>query len=238
VHAVELPYLLIAGVLLAVAAVVWRVRLPDLGQETRRVARAERATHSLWRHRNLVFGVPAICLYLVAEIGIGSTLVNFISLPDVGAMSHADAAHYLSLFWGGAMLGRFMGAFALRWLPADRLLAIVSVGALVLALVAITMHGRLAMWSLIGVGLFHSVMFPTIFTLGIKGLGPLTEEGSGLLIMAIAGGALSALQGVLADHVGLQLSYLLPSGCYVYVLFYALRGSRPTEAIVDEYLLL
>jgi FHS family L-fucose permease-like MFS transporter len=236
VQAVELPYLLIAGVLLVLAAVVWRVRLPDLGKETRRAARAERATQSLWRHRNLVFGVPAICLYLVAEIGIGSTLVNFISLPDIGAMSHADAAHYLSLFWGGAMVGRFMGAFVLRWLPAERLLASVSIGALVLALMAITTHGHLAMWSLIGIGLFHSVMFPTIFTLGIQGLGPLTEEGSGLLIMAIAGGALSALQGVLADHVGLQLSYLLPSACYAYVLFYSLWGSRPATGIVEKHL--
>src|SRR5262249_26534654 len=87
-------------------------------------------------------------------------------------------------------------------------------------------NGPLAMWSLIAVGLCHSVMFPTIFTLGIKDLGPLTEEGSGLLIMAIAGGALSALQGVIADHVGLQLSYLLPAACYVYVLFYAVWGSR------------
>ena len=86
------------------------------------------------------------------------------------------------------------------------------------------------------VGLCHSVMFPTIFTLGIRGLGPLTEEGSGLLIMAIAGGALSALQGVIADHVGLQLSYLLPAACYVYVLFYALWGSRVREVLPKEEL--
>ncbi|HEY6453511.1 MAG TPA: sugar MFS transporter [Steroidobacteraceae bacterium] len=231
VRVVELPYLLIAAVLLLLAAAVWRVRLPDLGKETRRAARAERAQRSLWRHRNLVFGVPAIALYLVSEIGIGSTLVNFISLPSIGAMSHADAAHYLSLFWGGAMAGRFLGAFVLRWVRADHLLAGVSIGALVLASIAIGAHGHLAMWSLIAVGLCHSVMFPTIFTLGIKGLGPLTEEGSGLLIMAIAGGALSAVQGVLADRVGLQLSYLLPAACYVYVLFYAVWGSRTTGAL-------
>lgn len=236
VQAVQLPYLLIAAVLVALAVLVWRVRLPDLGQESRRAARAERAKHSLWRHRNLVFGVPAICLYLLCEIGIGSTLVNFISMPNIGNMSHAEAARYLSLFWGGAMVGRFAGAALLRWIAPDRLLASVTLGALVLVLVAIFGGGSVAMWSLIAIGLCHSVMFPTIFTLGIRGLGPLTEEGSGLLIMAIAGGALSALQGVLADHIGLQLSYLMPAVCYVYVLGYALWGCRPTEELQAERL--
>jgi FHS family L-fucose permease-like MFS transporter len=235
-RAVELPYLLVAGVLLLLALGVWLVRLPDVGKESRRAARAERAAQSLWGHRNLILGVPAICLYLLCEIGIGSTLVNFISMPEIGAMSHAESAHYLTFFWGGAMVGRFLGAVILRWVPADRLLAAVSSGALLLVLMAIATQGHLAMWCLIAVGLFHSVMFPTIFTLGIKGLGPLTEEGSGLLIMAIAGGALSALQGVLADHVGLQLSYLLPALCYVYLVFYALWGSRPAQVLRAEQL--
>jgi len=235
VQAVQLPYLLIAGVLIALALLVWRVRLPDLGQDSRRAVQAERAKHSLWRHRNLVFGVPAICLYLLCEIGIGSTLVNFISLPKIGNMSHADAASYLSLFWGGAMVGRFAGALLLRWIAPERMLAAVSLGALVLVLIAITNSGALAMWSLIAIGLCHSVMFPTIFTLGVRGLGPLTEEGSGLLIMAIAGGAFSALQGVLADRIGLQLSYVLPAVCYIYVLGYALWGCR-TEELQPENL--
>jgi FHS family L-fucose permease-like MFS transporter len=233
-HAVELPYLLIAGVLLLLALLVWRVRLPDLGAATRRAARAERAKHSLWRHRNLVWGVPAIAIYLIAEIGVGSTLVSFISLPRIGSMSHAEAARYLSLFWGGAMAGRFIGAYLLRSMRADRLLAGVSVGALVLAAFTIGSSGRLAMWSVIAIGLCHSVMFPTIFTLAIEGLGPLTEEGSGLLIMAIAGGALSELQGVIADHFGLQLSYLLPAACYVYVLFYALWGAKPDPSVAER----
>jgi FHS family L-fucose permease-like MFS transporter len=236
VQAVEVPYLIIAGVLVALAALLWRVRLPDLGKETRRAARAERSKHSLWQHRNLVLGVPAICLYLVAEIGIGSTLVNFISLPNVGAMSHASASGYVSIFWGGAMAGRFAGALLLRWVAPERMLASVSIGALVLAVIAIAADGHLSMWCLIAVGLCHSIMFPTIFTLGIRGLGPLTEEGSGLLIMAIAGGALSALQGVIADRIGLQLSYLLPAACYVYVLFYALWGAKATAVLQDERL--
>jgi FHS family L-fucose permease-like MFS transporter len=236
IHTVELPYVLIAVVLLALAMLVWRVRLPDLGKETRRAARAERAKHSLWRHRNLVFGVPAIVLYMICEIGIGSTLVNFISRPEIGGMTHEQAGKYTVLYWGGAMVGRFVGAWLLRWIPPGRLLAAVSIGALALAGVAITSSGHLAMWCLIAVGLCHSIMFPTIFTLGIRGLGPLTEEGSGLLIMAIAGGALAELQGKLADHIGLQLSYLLPWASYLFILFYAVWGCRPTGALHDEQL--
>ncbi len=232
-QAVQLPYVLIAVVLLALAVLIWRVRLPDLAKENRRAAREERKHQSLWKHRNLVLGIPAIFIYLIAEIGIGSTLVSFISLPDIGAMSHTEASGYLAIFWGGAMVGRFIGAFAMRWLGPEKLLAGVSIGAFVLTTGAILSHGPLAMWCLIAVGLCHSVMFPTIFTLGIKGLGPLTEEGSGLLIMAIAGGALAALQGVIADRVGLQLSYLLPVACYVYILFYAVWGSR-TQLVLEE----
>ena len=235
-RAVELPYVLIAVVLIALALLVWRVRMPDLAAENRRAAREERKRQSLWHHRNLVFGVPAIFIYLIAEIGIGSTLVNFISLPQIGAMSHAEAANYVALFWGGAMVGRFLGAFIMRRVSGERVLTAVSVGALVLTLVAVAAKGPVAMWCLIAVGLCHSVMFPTIFTLGIKGLGALTAEGSGLLIMAIAGGALSYFQGVLADHVGLQLSYLLPAACYVYVLFYAVWGSRVRETLPKEEL--
>ena len=236
IHTVELPYVLIAVVLLALALLVWRVRLPDLGKETRRAARAERAKHSLRRHRNLVFGVPAIVLYMICEIGIGSTLVNFISRPEIGGMTHEQAANYVMLYWGGAMTGRFVGAWLLRWISPGRLLAAVSIGALALAGIAITSSGHLAMWSLIAVGLCHSIMFPTIFTLGIRGLGPLTEEGSGLLIMAIAGGALAELQGTIADHIGLQLSYVLPWACYLFILFYAIWGCRPTGALDDEQL--
>ncbi|MFZ0498703.1 MAG: sugar MFS transporter [Steroidobacteraceae bacterium] len=234
IHTVELPYVLIAAVLLALAWLVWRVRLPDLGKETRRAARTERATHSLWRHRNLVFGVAAIAIYMICEIGVGSTLVNFISRPDIGAMTHKQAGTYTVLYWGGAMTGRFVGAWLLRWISPGRLLAAASIGALALAGIAITSSGHLAMWCLIAVGLCHSIMFPTIFTLGIRGLGPLTEEGSGLLIMAIAGGALAEFQGKLADHIGLQLSYLMPWACYLFILFYAVWGCRPTGAVHDE----
>jgi FHS family L-fucose permease-like MFS transporter len=228
---VELPYLAIAVVLVAIALIIWKIRLPDISSETRREAKALRQTRSLWKHRNLVLGVPAIFIYLIAEIGVGSLLVNYISLPSIGNMSHAEAtSSYLFLFWGGAMVGRFAGAGLMQKYRPEILLALVSIAAFALVITSVLTTGHLAMWTIILVGLCNSIMFPTIFTLGIKGLGPLTEEASGLLIMAIAGGALSDLQGVIADHYSLQISFLLPAACYLYVLFYALWGSKPTHA--------
>jgi FHS family L-fucose permease-like MFS transporter len=233
-QAVQLPYLIVAVVLIVLAFVIARYRLPDMGSATRRLAAAERKGLSLWRHRNLVFGVPAIFIYLIAEIGVGNLFINFVSQPDIGNLTHEQASHYLFLLWGGMMVGRFIGSFLMRSIDAGLVLAGASLGALVVMLIATFGTGPVAMWALISVGLFHSIMFPTIFTLGIKGLGPLTEEGSGLLIMAIAGGALVFVQGQIADAYDLQTSFLLTAACEVYVLFYALWGSRVTDALPDE----
>ncbi len=235
-HSVVLPYILIALVLAGLAIVIARFALPDFAPESRRASLAERKTQSLWKHRNLVFGIPAIFIYLIAEIGVANLFINFVSQPDIGNLTHADAAHYLFLLWGGMMVGRFAGSALMRRVRPETVLAAASVAAFLVMIVATFTTGHLAMWSLISVGLFHSIMFPTIFTLGIKGLGPLTEEGSGLLIMAIAGGALVIAQGWLADHVGLQRSFLLPAACELYVLFYAVWGSRATHAEVDPTL--
>jgi FHS family L-fucose permease-like MFS transporter len=232
-HSVILPYVLVALVLVALAVVIARFPLPAIGQSTQRATRRERASLSLWAHRNLVFGVPAIFIYLIAEIGVANLFINFVSQPDIAAINHEQASRYLALLWGGMMVGRFLGSFLMRRIAPERVLAAFSVGAFVVMLVTTFASGPLAMWSLILVGLFHSIMFPTIFSLGIRGLGPLTEEGSGLLIMAIAGGALVVVQGWLADEYGLQWSFLLTAACELYVLFYALWGSRPTHALPD-----
>jgi FHS family L-fucose permease-like MFS transporter len=227
-QAVQLPYLIVAGVLVLLAVVIARSPLPAMGQATSRVAREERRNHSLWRHRNLVLGVPAIFIYLIAEIGVGNLFINFVSQPDIGNLTHEQASRYLFLLWGGMFVGRFVGSFLMQRIAPELLLAAVSVGAFVVMVIAAVTSGPVAMWALISVALFHSIMFPTIFTLGIRGLGPLTEEGSGLLIMAIAGGALVFVQGILADAYGLQASFWLTAVCELYVLFYALWGARPT----------
>ena len=228
-QAVQLPYLIVAGVLVLLALVIARFPLPAMGQATSRVAREERRNHSLWRHRNLVLGVPAIFIYLIAEIGVGNLFINFVSQPDIGNLTHEQASRYLFLLWGGMFVGRFIGSFAMQRIAPERLLAGASIGAFAVMAVAAAASGPLAMWALISVGLFHSIMFPTIFTLGIRGLGPLTEEGSGLLIMAIAGGALVFVQGILADAYGLQASFWLTAICELYVLFYALWGAKPVD---------
>jgi FHS family L-fucose permease-like MFS transporter len=235
-QATQLPYALVAAVLVVLALIIGRAQLPAMGSATGRANVAERKRLSLWRHRNLVFGIPAIFIYLIAEIGVANLFISFVSGPRIGNMTHATAANYLILLWGGMMVGRFAGAFIMRRLPANRVLAGFAGAAFVVMLGAASLHGPIAMWALILVGLAHSIMFPTIFALGIKGLGPLTEEGSGLLITAIAGGSLVVVQGWLADHYGLQNSFYLTAACELYVLFYALWGSRVTAALPPERL--
>ena len=230
-HSVILPYGLVAAVLVVLAIVIARFPLPAMGNATSRVAKEERRQHSLWKHRNLVFGVPAIFIYLIAEIGVANLFVNFVSQPQIANLTHEAAGRYLTFLWGGMMVGRFVGSAIMQRVRAETVLAAVSVGAFVVMMITVFAHGPVAMWSLILVGLFHSIMFPTIFTLGIKGLGPLTEEGSGLLIMAIAGGALVIVQGWLADRFGLQWSFLLTAACELYILFYALWGAKPTGQV-------
>jgi FHS family L-fucose permease-like MFS transporter len=235
-QAVQLPYLIVAVVLVVLSLLIARYKLPDIATTARRLAAAARKQHSLWRHRNLVFGAPAIFIYLIAEIGVSNLFINFVSAPEIGDLTHERASHYLFLLWGGMMLGRFIGSYVMRAVSADRVLGVASVGAFIVMMVAMLSHGSIAMWALVSVGLFHSIMFPTIFTLGIRGLGPLTEEGAGILIMAIAGGALVVVQGSIADRFGLQRSFAVTVICEIYVLFYALWGSKPTHALADEQL--
>jgi FHS family L-fucose permease-like MFS transporter len=235
-QATQLPYILVAVVLAIIAVIIGRANLPTLGEDTRRANAQERKHLSLWSHRNLVLGCVGIFIYLIAEIGVANLFINFVSQPDVANITHSQAANYLVLLWGGMMVGRFAGAFIMRKLPADKTLAAFALFAMIMMIGAATLHGPIAMWALILVGLGHSIMFPTIFALGIKGLGPLTEEGSGLLIMAIAGGALVVVQGWLADTVGLQNSFWLTVACEAYVIFYAFWGSKPTHALPDEQL--
>jgi FHS family L-fucose permease-like MFS transporter len=225
---------MVAVVLVIIAVIIARANLPTLGEDTRRANAEERKKLSLWKHRNLVFGIPAIFIYLIAEIGVANLFINFAILPDIAGITPAEAANYLVLMWGGMMVGRFAGAFIMRAFPANKVLAVYAAAAFMVMIGAATLHGPVAMWCLILVGLCHSIMFPAIFAMGIKGLGPLTEEGSGLLIMAIAGGALVVVQGWLADMYGLQNSFWLTVACEVYVLWYALWGSKPTNALPPE----
>ena len=165
-----------------------------------------------------------------AEVSIGSFLVNYFGLPEIAGLAAITAAGFVSFYWGGAMVGRFLGAGLLRRFRAGNLLAICAIIAATLVTVSMLANGRTAMWSILAVGLFNSIMFPTIFSLGVAELGPLTGNGSGLLNMAIVGGAiLPVIQGAIADRIGLHHAFLLPVICYLFILFYGLSGSKPNS---------
>ncbi|HXG81819.1 MAG TPA: sugar MFS transporter [Sphingomicrobium sp.] len=235
-EATQLPYLIVAGVLAVLAVMIARAKLPELGEATRRIAAEQRKHLSLWNHRNLVFGCVAIAACVWAEISVGSLFINFASQPTVANITHEQAAFYLTFFWGGMMVGRFAGAFIMQKIAAEKVLAVFALGGIASSLVATLAQGPIAMHGLIAVGLFTSIMFPTIFALAIRGLGPLTEEGSGWLILFIAGGGLVVLNGQVADEFGLNWAFLITALCELYVLFYALWGSKPTNALPPERL--
>jgi len=223
--AVRGPYLGLAAALLAIAVVLMLVRLPKVGADIQTQAAPD--TPPAWRHRHLVLGVLAIFVYVGAEVSIGSFLVSVMSAPDVAGLSGSDAGHMLALYWGGAMVGRFLGAWAMQRMSAARLMTGCALGAVVLLTVAMLAGGHLTMWALLAIGLCNAIMFPTIFSLALERLGPRTEQGSGLLCMAIVGGALVPLiQGALADSHGLMASFTVPLVCYVYIAYYAARGHR------------
>jgi len=225
-QATELPYLIVGVVLAILTIVIARAKLPALGAATQRASADARKGMSLWRHPNLILGCIGIFVYVLAEIGVGNLFINFASQPSIANITHEKAAFFLTFVWGGMMVGRFAGAWIMRYIAPEKVLAVFAVGALVGALVASLVTGPMAMYALIVVGLFHSIMFPTIFALAIRGLGPLTEEGSGLLIMSIAGGALVFIQGNIADAYGIQPAFLVTAACELYVLYYALWGYR------------
>lgn len=225
-QSVQVPYLWLAGGMIALAAFVLLMRIPPQREATDAGDRHHTFTEAL-RHRRLRWGVLAIFLYVGAEVSIGSFLINYISSPGTGGLDEATASRYLSLYWGGAMIGRFIGAALLTRVDARRLLTLFAVVAC--ALLATTMASKdgVAMWSVLAIGLFNSIMFPTIFTTAIERLGALTSRASSLLVMAIVGGAIvPLLQGVLADRIGIQLAFVLPLACYAYIAWYGLRGSR------------
>ncbi|MFZ0520845.1 MAG: sugar MFS transporter [Candidatus Acidiferrales bacterium] len=224
---VKLPYLFIGLLLLALAGAIAIAKLPAIPEAERHSSKI--AAKSVLKYRQLVLGAVAIFVYVGAEVSIGSFLVNYFSQPDIGNINEQTAARFVSFYWGGAMVGRFLGSAILRRVRTEKMLAIAAFAACILVCASMLTFGHVAMWAMILVGFFNSIMFPSIFTLGIAKLGPLTGDGSGILVMAIVGGAiLPVAQGWLADHLGIHHAFILPVLCYLYIAYYALHGSRPT----------
>lgn len=297
---VKMPYVGLGIALVLLAIAIGSFKLPKIEHAQRKVG--ESVNDSIWKHPNLIFGAIAIFVYVGAEVSIGSFLVNYFHEPEIGGLAEKVAASFVAFYWGGAMLGRFIGSNLLggakaaymslvtaisialillsypiqnhmppgyepgspnlTWLAwllvAGRpLLTLVAIATATIALfaalrggrttaktglllglcaistsvlVAVSMlsNGHMAMWSIILVGFFNSIMFPSIFTLGVAELGPLTGDGSGVLIMAIVGGAIiPVMQGAIADRIGIHHAFFLPVICYLYILFFALSGSKP-----------
>lgn len=223
---VKIPYLELTAVLVVVAVILALIKLPTIS------VIEEDAEHpgTLWdtlKVPHLALGSLGIFLYVGAEVAIGSYLVNYMMEPDIAGYTSVVAAGFVSYYWGGAMIGRFIGSGLLQAIPANRLLAINAACAAVLAMVGFFSYGAIAMWSVLAIGLFNSIMFPNIFTLGISQLGHLTSRGSSLLIMAIVGGAIvPAIMGRAADLFGIHHSLFIPALCYLYIIYYGLSGYR------------
>ncbi|HWW18403.1 MAG TPA: sugar MFS transporter [Candidatus Saccharimonadales bacterium] len=224
---VKMPYTVICVALVLLAVVIGTFKLPKIDHAEHR----EGVNDSIWKHPNLILGAVGIFTYVGAEVSIGSFLVNFFGLPEIAGFSAKTAAGFVSFYWAGAMIGRFLGAGLLRRIKPGNLLGLCAICAATLLSASMILGGHTAMWSILSVGLFNSIMFPTIFSLGVAELGPLTGSGSGILTMAIVGGAvLPVIQGVIADRVGIHHAFFLPLLCYLYILFYGLSGSRPNSA--------
>jgi MFS transporter, FHS family, L-fucose permease len=228
-ESVQLPYLILAGMLLILAAIFAYIKLPtvEYAQDSKE---NQNISGSAWQYRHLVLGAIGIFVYVGAEVAIGSFLVSFLNDPNIAGLEESHAAKYIAYFWGGAMVGRFIGAAVMQKLPAGKVLAFSAMVAVIFIASAMMTSGHIAMWSILLVGLCNSIMFPTIFSLAITGLGKHTSQGSGILCLAIVGGAIIPLiQGVLADNMGLQNSFFLPIMCYLFIVFYGLSGSKPVS---------
>ncbi len=231
---VQSTYIWLAVALFVIAGIFAVIKLPQLeaGNVDPETGREEEAHSSAWGYRHLKLGALGIFLYVGAEVSIGSFLVNYLGQPYIGGLPEAVAAKYVSFYWGGAMIGRFLGSGIQRLVNPGKLLGFNAFATVALLAVTMTTTGSVAMWSILLIGLFNSIMFPTIFSLGIAGLGSHTGKGSGILCMAIVGGALvPVLQGVLADSIGIHHAFILPLLCYLYIAYYGLSGHKPELAL-------
>lgn len=235
-QSVQTPYLGLALTLVIIAVLMGIFKFPRIVASSAQSSAEGGTNHdhvhqSAWKYRHVILGAVAIFVYVGGEVAIGSFLVNFLGQPTIGNLTPEVAGQYVSFYWGGAMIGRFIGSVVMRYIKPGKVLAFHALAAIALVLVAMTTSGSVAMWAILSVGLFNSIMFPTIFTMGVAGLGKHTGQGSGILAMAIVGGALiPVVQGVVADSIGIQMAFFIPVLCYVYIAFYGWKGHIPSYA--------
>ncbi|MEQ1620918.1 MAG: L-fucose:H+ symporter permease [Methylococcales bacterium] len=226
--AVQNPYLLLASVLFVMAAIFAVLKLPNIKTDSVDVAEhAEDDAASAWHYPHLVLGAIAIFAYVGGEVSIGSFLVSFLGEPAIAGLPEQEAGKYVSFYWGGAMVGRFAGAVVMQKVHPGKVLAFNALLAAGLVLATMLGSGILAMVTILAIGLCNSIMFPTIFSLALQGLGKHAGQGSGILCAAIVGGAILPLvQGAVADHLGIQHAFFIPLLCYLYISFYGYYSYR------------
>lgn len=226
---VQTPYLVITAILLLLAGLLALVKLDNREHLTVDMRPIAGFGGSIWKEKWLLLGAIGIFVYVGAEVSIGSFLIGYFEQPQIGGLTAIAAATYVSYYWGGTMVGRFIGSAILQKVRTGTLLGLFAVIACALVLASMFSTGHIAMWTIIAVGLFNSIMFPSIFTLGLTGLGELTSKGSSLMVQAIVGAALlPLLYGKLSDGIGYQKAFIVPALCYVYIAIYGFASTRRT----------
>jgi FHS family L-fucose permease-like MFS transporter len=228
---VKIPYLVITGIFLFIALLIFLTKLPEIREESSENAGAAKVDLSgTLAHKHLLLGVIAQFLYVGAQVGVGSFIIRFSEFTLPGAREKI-AAQYLQLHLAGFMIGRFAGSAIMQKIAPPKLLSLFAAGSLISLLVVLCGSGLPAVWAIVLVGFFHSIMFPTIFALSIKNLGPYTKLGSSLLVMSIIGGAVCpVIMGRISDAWNIQYAFIVPLICHAYILFFGTRGYRPAEA--------
>jgi FHS family L-fucose permease-like MFS transporter len=215
--------------IVALAVVAASLHLPDVTTNTRV------ATESIWTHGRLIAGAIGIFLCVGAEVSITGSLAAYLSLPDVGHLSTKTAVQLVPLFWVGCIIGAFLGAALMRRFRAGTLLAIFALGANTSLAISIITSGPVAVWSIVACGLFSSIIFPSVFVIGLRKLKEAIGQGSGLMVAATIGGlVVPTVQSVFADRVGLHRAMILPLACYAYIFFFGLSSARSKERLAAE----
>ena len=233
---VKVPYLVITGLFLAVAVLIFFSNLPEIAEEDGddKVSVPTAGLRGLWPYKHLLKGVLAQFFYVGAQVGVASFVIRFAQFNMQG-LPEKHAANYLKLHLLGFMIGRFAGSAVMKHIPAPRLLSLFGVASLTCLTIVLMGAGVAPVWAIVLVGFFHSIMFPTIFALSIKHLGLHTKLGSSLLVMSIIGGAIfPATMGYISDMSNIRYAFLVPLICHVYVLYFAVRGYRPVHDLPKE----
>jgi len=231
-NSVIAPYVGISVTLFIMAVIFAVIKLPEIeAQSSEDQTSADGVKRSAWTYSHLVLGAIGIFVYVGGEVSIGSFLVNYLGQPDIAGLPESIAGKYVSFYWGGAMVGRFIGSAVQAYIKPGKVLEFNAFMAAALVIISMLTFGKIAMWTILLVGLFNSIMFPTIFSLAISGPGKSTGQGSGILCMAIVGGAIIPLiQGAIADKIGIHHAFILPVLCYAYIAFYGFIGHIPKKS--------